>query len=75
MDYNKSSYKLAEFMQKKLAVNVIKSNASFPLLYPLGPPGVASARRDGIVQKICPLMPINRRQFWNKLHVNGLHDV
>ena len=37
MDYNESSYKLAEFMQKKLAVNVIKSNASFPRMYPLGP--------------------------------------
>ena len=54
MDYDESSYNFAEFMQKKLDVNVIKSNASLPLMYPLGPPGVASARRDGIVQKICP---------------------
>ena len=61
-------------MRKKLAVNMIHSSASFPLMYPLGTPGIASARGDIIVQKICPLMPINRRQVWNKLPVNGLHE-
>ena len=61
-------------MRKKFAVNRIYSSAPFPLMYPLGPPGIASARGDRIVQKICPLMPINRRQVWNKFPVNGLHD-
>ena len=43
-------------------------------MYPLGPPGIASATGVRILQKICPLMPINRRQVWNKFPVNGLHD-
>ena len=53
---------------------MINSSASSTLMYPLGTPGIASARGDRIVQKICPLMPINRRQVWNELPVNGLHD-
>ena len=35
------------------------------------PRGVCTEKRDNIVQKLCPHMKENRREFWEKLHVDA----
>lgn len=40
------------------------------------PRGIPQVKKDGIVNKICPLMPKNRRQFWQSLPADsGVSDL
>ena len=36
-------------------------------LYPTGAPGIESSRKNDIITKLIPLMPENRRSFWQNL--------
>jgi len=34
------------------------------------PRGVSNSKKEDIVKKLTPLMPLNRRDFWTSLFVN-----
>lgn len=37
--------------------------------------GVPQAKKDDIISKLCPLMPENRRKFWNELKTSYVEDL
>lgn len=57
---------------KDLNFLVQKFDASvIPPLVNTGPRGVKVSKKDGIVSKLVPLMPSNRRDFWLNLPTSG----
>ena len=61
-----ADFKSAEFLQKKIANNLLngKDTTAFMPLYPSGAPGIAMSRKQDIVDKLLPIIPLNRREFW-----------
>lgn len=55
------SYQELNFLMQKFNVNTI------PPLSNTIPRGVKSSKKEGIVTKLVPLMPLNRREFWLNL--------
>lgn len=37
--------------------------------------GIPQSKKDGLLTKLCPLMPENRRQFWSSLATNVVADL
>ena len=65
-------FKSAEFLQKKIAENLTKDDdKEFPPLYPYGSPGINISRKKDIIDKLLPLMPSNRRKFWEEIKSFG----
>ncbi|KAL4718224.1 hypothetical protein ACJJTC_005769 [Scirpophaga incertulas] len=52
-----------DFLMKKFNIKVFPEMAA-------NPRGVKTNKKEGIVAKLIPLMPLNRRQFWFSLAVN-----
>ena len=60
-------FKSSEFLQKKMSAKCLKGLFELNPLYPTGAPGIESSRKNDIITKLIPLMPENRRSFWQNL--------
>ena len=56
-------------MQKKLAMQVNTGKLVHPALYLNGAPGIDKERKEGIINNLLSVIPINRRKFWLDLEV------
>jgi len=53
-----------EFLKKDVAKRVLKG--SLPASR-TAPRGICCGKKADIIAKLCPLMPVNRQQFWKTL--------
>lgn len=65
--HEESEFKSAEFLKKKISSKILKGQFPRTLQEPRG---ITSSKKNGIVVKLAPLMPPNRREFWCSLYVN-----
>ena len=65
-EWNEENYRSSQFLMQKFSRDILKGNE-----YCLGrkqePRGVTTSKKQDIINKLCPLMPENRRKFWNDL--------
>ncbi|XP_053626057.1 uncharacterized protein LOC128683960 [Plodia interpunctella] len=60
-------YKEVDFLVKKFDVKRLPETID-------GPRGIKQSKRDGILTKLVPLMPTNRKQFWLNLPVSDTSE-
>ena len=58
-----AEYKSDDVLKKRFHINSIPSSR-------LAQHRVPASKRDDIIKKLCPLMPVNRHQFWEQLPTN-----
>jgi len=62
-----AEYEEGEFLKKKTAAHIQRE---VPYQSAQMPRGITTRKKDELRSKLCPLMPVNRREFWNSLVVN-----
>ena len=59
-NFEEIDFKSVEFLQKKIAINVINGNLNYPFMYPDGDRGIPATRQEEIKKKWCPLIPMEK---------------
>ena len=65
--YEQRIYYEAPFLKKK--ITLIEKRSSVPFNIKPATSYVSQSRKEGILKKLCPLMPASRRVFWQELCV------
>ena len=76
--YDQRSYMDAPFLKKKIKQRIEMHRSKMPFDIKPTMSFVSAKRKNGIWEKLCPLMPPSRRQFWNDLQtaeVNSEDEV
>ena len=60
---------------KKLSDKILQGVIQFPLMYRGGCPGISCSTKADIIKELCPLMPANRRLFWEGMESNKHSNV
>lgn len=66
-DHDEAEFSPLDFLKKKF---------TFQLPEPLrdGCRGIEPVKKEQIIQKLCPMMPENRRSFWNTLETSDVSE-
>lgn len=65
-DMDNADYEEGEFLEKKTAMKI--SHGAYSSHETLqAPRGISREKKQDLISKLCPIMPENRRAFWNSL--------
>ena len=68
-DPEAADFNSTDFLKKK-PMQLMAEGQYFSSIKPKSCSGVSASRKNGIVEKLCPMMPASRRAFWENLPTN-----